>query len=83
VKNIEYDSFIREKKEKFFAARALLGRRRGARRRVRDAAEREALMQMDCQRLEKWLREGTLELVAPRHYVLKLSPEDFGKPGDS
>jgi len=90
VKSIEYDSFAREKKEKFFAARAILGRRRGARRRERDAAEREALMLMDKQRLEKWIREGTLEIMGPRHYVLKVFPGDFenpvtvdGKPGGS
>ncbi|MGV8124654.1 MAG: hypothetical protein AB2L14_33315 [Candidatus Xenobiia bacterium LiM19] len=74
---INYDEFMREKKEKFFSLRAKLGRRRAARRRNRDPEERDALMRMDKRRFERWLSDGTLEMLSPRHYILRLKPEDF------
>jgi len=74
---INYEEFMREKKEKFFSLRAKLGRRRGAKRRNRDPEERDALMRMDRRRFERWLSDGTLEMVSPRHYILRLKPEDF------
>jgi len=74
---INYDEFMREKKERFFSLRARLGRRRAAKRRNRDPEERDALMRMDKRRFERWLSDGTLEIVSPRHYILRLRPEDF------
>lgn len=76
MRSIDYETFAREKKERFFSARALLGKKRGARRKIRDAKEREALMIMDRRRLERWIREGTVEFVSPRHIIVRLSPED-------
>jgi hypothetical protein len=76
MKHLDYESFTREKREKYFAARALLGRKRGARRRERDSNERDALMIMDGKRLMRWIGEGTLEVVSPRHFILRLRPED-------
>ncbi|MHC9538477.1 MAG: hypothetical protein AB9903_03070 [Vulcanimicrobiota bacterium] len=74
---IKYEEFAREKKEKFFSLRAQLGRKRGARRRKRDPQERKALMIMDKKRRERWIGEGTLEVVSPRCYILRLTPQDF------
>ncbi|MDQ7823907.1 MAG: hypothetical protein RDV48_13995 [Candidatus Eremiobacteraeota bacterium] len=72
MRTLEFERFIREKKENFFAVRAVLGRKRGTRRKNRDAAEREALMRMDKKRLSTWLNEGTLEIVSPNHFIFRL-----------
>ena len=72
MRKINFDEYIREKKEKYFAARARLGGRRGARRKPRNPEERKALMKMDYLRWRKWLEDGTLVIVSPRKYVFKL-----------
>lgn len=74
---IKYEEFARRKKERFFSLRAQLGRKRGTRRRKRDPQERSALMIMDKKRRLRWIGEGTLEVVSPRYYILRLTPQDF------
>ncbi len=82
MKFIKYEEFAREKKEKFFSLRAQLGRKRGVRRRKRDLQERKALMIMDKKRRQRWISEGTLQVISPRYYILRLDPQDFD-PSDA
>jgi hypothetical protein len=72
MRRINYDSFMKEKNEKYFAAPALLGRRRMARRKPRSPEERSALMRMDCSRLREWAENGELVIVSPKRYILKV-----------
>jgi hypothetical protein len=77
---IDYDSFTREKREKFFPLKAILGRKRAARRRKRDKGKRDRLMIVDRNRFLRWISEGALEVPSPRHFVVRLTSTDFDRP---
>ena len=72
MRKINYDEYMREKKDKFFELRAIMGWRRGARRKPRDPEERTALRQMDYERYRKWIESGQLVEVSPRKYKMKI-----------
>jgi hypothetical protein len=72
MRKINYDDFVKEKKEKYFEVLALLGRKRLARRKPRDAEERNSLMMLDYERYRRWIRDGVLVEVGPRKYRVTL-----------
>ncbi len=76
MRKYEYDNFFREKKEKYFALRAKLGKKRQGASRPREDKEREYLILQDKKRWEKWLKSGKLKEIAPRYwrFTLKGSP---------
>lgn len=71
MRKINYDAFMAEKKEKYFEAPALLGRKRLAKSKPRDPEERNALMMRDYERYGEWIKKGILEEVSPRKYKIK------------
>ena len=70
MRKINYDDFLRAKKDKYFKVPALLGRKRSAKRRPRDPEEREALMWLDYQRYRRWLKNGDIVEVSKRKYIV-------------
>jgi len=68
MRKINYDDFIKEKKEKYFEAPALLGRKRLAKRKPHEAEERNSLMMLDYLRYRDWINSGILVELAPRKY---------------
>ena len=72
MRKINYDDFVAEKKEKYFEAPALLGRKRLAKRKPRDAEERDSLMMLDYERYRQWIKDGVLVEAGPRKYRITL-----------
>jgi len=72
MRKINYDDFIKEKKDKYFKAPALLGRKRLAKRKPRDPEERYYLMIRDYERYRQWIKDGVLVEVGPRKYRITL-----------
>jgi hypothetical protein len=72
MKKINYDDFIKAKKEKYFDVPAKLGRRRSVKKKPRNPEERNALMKLDYLRYRKWIEKGDLIEVTPRKYILKI-----------
>jgi hypothetical protein len=72
MRKINFDDFASEKKEKYFDVPALLGRKRLAKRKPRDAEERDSLMMLDYERYKLWIKDGVLVEVAPRKYKVTL-----------
>lgn len=72
MQKINYNDYVKTKKEKYFLAPAILGRKRSARRRKRNSEEREALMFLDYKRYQKWIKNGDLTESGPRKYILNL-----------
>ena len=72
MRKINYDDFVKQKKDKYFEVPAMLGRKRGAKRRPRNPEERDALMLMDYARYQKWLKNGDLVEVSNRKYIVKI-----------
>jgi len=67
MRKIKFDEYM--KKRVWFAeTRARLGLKREPSSRLRDEKERELLIELDRARLEKWKKEGKLELIGPRKY---------------
>ncbi|MEQ8171774.1 MAG: hypothetical protein ABRQ38_22985 [Candidatus Eremiobacterota bacterium] len=72
MRKINFDEFIKEKKKNYFSLRARLGRKRTAVRRQRDPEERDLLMIMDRNRLNKWIEHGEIQMISIRHFSVKL-----------
>lgn len=72
MRNYEYDSFTKEKKEKYFSLRAELGRKRNGVSRLRAPDERNYLMLWNKARWEKMLDSGELVEIGPRAWRIKL-----------
>ena len=72
MRKIKYDDFIALKKDKYFEAPALLGRKRLAKRKPRNAEERNSLMMLDYARYLDWIKSGILTETAPRKYRIKV-----------
>ncbi|MEQ8172976.1 MAG: hypothetical protein ABRQ38_29095 [Candidatus Eremiobacterota bacterium] len=72
MRKINFDEFIKEKKKNYFSLRARLGRKRMAVRRQRDPEERDLLMIMDRNRLNKWIEQGEIQMISIRHFSVKL-----------
>ncbi|MCB4790527.1 MAG: hypothetical protein LHV68_01435 [Elusimicrobia bacterium] len=70
MRKMNFDDFIKTKKDIFFKVPAMLGRKRGAKRRQRDPEEREALMMLDLARYKQWIKNGDLIEVSPKKYVV-------------
>jgi len=70
MRKINYSDFTAEKKEKYFMAPALLGRKRLAKRKPRDPEERDSLMMLDYERYGEWIKKGILIEVSPRKYKI-------------
>ena len=70
MRKINYDDFIKEKKDRYFKVPAMLGRKRLARTRPRNPEERSALMQLDIIRRRKWVENGDLVEEGQRKYTI-------------
>ena len=70
MRKINFDKFVKMKKDKYFKAPALLKLKRGAKRRPRDPEERQALMHLDFLRREKWIKNGDLIEACPKKYII-------------
>ncbi len=64
---IKFDEYSK-KRAQFAETRARLGLKREPSSRQRDEQERELLIDFDRARLEKWKKEGKLEVIGPRKY---------------
>lgn len=71
-RTLDYDAFNREKQARFADLKARLGYRRGIRRRQRDPAELDSLMQLDIARLQEMYRTGERRWIAPRVIEVRL-----------
>lgn len=71
-RTLDYDAFTREKQARFADLKARLGYRRGSRRRQRDPAELESLMQLDLARLKEMYRTGERRWIGPREIEVRL-----------
>jgi len=60
------------KRARFTLTRAELGTERKASSRLRDAKERELLLQLDQNRLESWKREGKYQVLGPRRIKFEI-----------
>jgi len=65
MRKIKWNDY-QEKRANFTVVRAELGTERKASSRLRDAKERELLLQLDQSRLESWKREGKYQVRGPR-----------------
>lgn len=72
MRRFDYYDFMKEKKEKFFSVKAMLGKKRLPGRRKRDPEERDLLMIMDRNRFQRWLQEGKLKMLSIRHFIMEL-----------
>jgi len=72
MKRYNYDTFVREKKEKYFALRAKLERKHLPRSRPRENDERNFLILRDRKRWQNWIKTGKLKELAPRCWRIKL-----------
>ncbi|MEW6089034.1 MAG: hypothetical protein AB1498_12100 [bacterium] len=72
MRNYNYDSFIKEKKDKFFSLRAELRRKRNGVSRLRSRDERNCLILWNKARWEKMLSSGELVEIGPRAWRVKL-----------
>lgn len=72
MKRYDYDSFVREKKERFFALQARLGKKRQGSSRPREESERKYLILRDKNRWQNWIKSGKLKEIAPRTWRIKL-----------
>lgn len=72
MRNYKYDSFIKEKKEKYFSLRTKLGRKRNGVSRLRAQDDRNYLILWDKERWEKMLSSGELVEIGPRAWRIKL-----------
>ena len=75
MKEIDFDLFVREKREKYFSLPAKLGRRRLPRRRPRDNKEREILLKLDKARWEKWVKTKRIVFLGPRVWRIRLEKQ--------
>ena len=78
VKTINFDQHVREMRPR--ARRYQIEQRarqhhRPARRRPRDADARQGLLQLAFKRRAKWLADGRLKKLGPRHYRVRLDKE--------
>lgn len=72
MRNINYDSFVKEKKDKYFTLRAELGRKREGMSRLRSQDERNSLILWNKARWEKMINSGELVEIGPRAWRIKL-----------
>jgi hypothetical protein len=79
VRKINFDDFIKEKKDRYYKVPAVLGKKRLAKRRPRDPEERDALMKLDILRYKKWIANGDLVELGPRKYIVNLKKSDMGE----
>ena len=63
---------IREKSREYQLKQRAKQSHRPPRRRPRDAASRQDLIELSLKRREQWLKDGRLEKLGPRHYRVRL-----------
>jgi len=65
VRKIQWTDY-KAKRSSFAVVRARLDDERKASSRIRDAKERELLLQLDRSRLESWKKKGKFQILGPR-----------------
>ena len=72
MRKFNYDSFFKEKKEKYFSLRAELGRKRNGISRLRSMDDRNYLILWNKARWENKIKSGELVEIGPRTWRIKL-----------
>lgn len=71
MRKIQWTDY-KAKRSAFAMVRAKLDDKRKASSRIRDAKERELLLQLDHSRLESWKKEGKFQILKPRRIRFKI-----------